>query len=101
MPFIWLLPAFRYSGDWFEGERAGFGTWTGPTGDEYQGEYKRDKRNGVGCYQFAQGASGATYEGTSDKHLIFREPRTKVCLSDLDLGSTTHSLTNSMLLRRF
>jgi hypothetical protein len=35
----------------------------GPTGDDYQGEYKRDKRNGVGVYMFASGASGATYEG--------------------------------------
>ena len=26
----------RYSGDWFEGERSGHGTWTGPTGDDYQ-----------------------------------------------------------------
>ena len=26
----------RYSGDWFEGERAGHGVWTGPTGDDYQ-----------------------------------------------------------------
>mmetsp|Transcript_42555 Transcript_42555/g.88979 ORF Transcript_42555/g.88979 Transcript_42555/m.88979 type:complete len:92 (-) Transcript_42555:50-325(-) len=53
----------RYSGDWFEGERSGSGTWTGPTGDDYQGEYRRDKRNGVGVYMFASGASGATYEG--------------------------------------
>ena len=107
----------RYSGDWYEGERSGFGVWTGPTGDDYkvrpppllpklndgshsserpsspgsplmnlpalQGEYRRDKRNGVGVYMFASGrhpracrcaqrealsgggagASGATYEG--------------------------------------
>ena len=52
-----------YSGEWNEGERSGNGMWNGPTGDDYQGEYRRDKRNGVGCYQFAQGASGATYEG--------------------------------------
>ena len=45
----------KYVGDFKDGKRDGFGTYTWANGDEYGGQFKDNKRDGVGVYTWANG----------------------------------------------
>ena len=45
----------KYVGDFKDGKKDGFGTYTWANGDEYGGQFKDDKRDGVGVYTYANG----------------------------------------------
>jgi len=45
-----------YSGDWVDGRREGFGTYTWSNGDSYEGGFRNDgKKEGKGTFFFADG----------------------------------------------
>lgn len=54
-------PRQRYSGEYADGERHGYGTMEYVSGDSYEGSWATNKRNGEGVYFYA---NGDIYSGT-------------------------------------
>ena len=53
--YKWSNPNDRYEGEYLNGDRHGFGTYTYANGNKYSGEYKNDRPNGKGTITFSSG----------------------------------------------
>eukprot|EP00967_Tisochrysis_lutea_P033607 scaffold40027_cov23-Tisochrysis_lutea.AAC.1 len=49
------LFTIRYRGQFYEGERSGYGVLYYATGARYEGCWAKDKKEGEGCYVFENG----------------------------------------------
>jgi len=50
----------KYAGEWKSNKKNGLGTNTSASGDKYVGRFKNNKKNGLGTFTFS---NGAVYKG--------------------------------------
>ena len=48
---------YFHSGQYLDGQRHGYGVFKYPNGDRYEGNYRKDKREGIGTYFHASGSN--------------------------------------------
>jgi len=58
----------RYHGQFYEGQRSGYGVLYYATGARYEGHWVKDKKEGEGCYVFENGEVRRTpWQGAKGK----------------------------------